>query len=739
MLSKSGLLKLLRNQYLLLFLIGLIYYSLYFHHVFLNLNTLLSSSIDDSLKNYYTFVYQIKNSDSLLHFNGFNYPFGEHVVYTDCQPLLTFLLKPFGFAHDYSVGILHFIMFFSILLCPLAYLSIFRKLGLPAAASFCVALAITILSPQYFRIYCGHYALAYACIIPFSSVLLLRYQEAPSGKKIITLLIINSLLFLIHPYYGLGISLFSFFALFFLMLVQKGKRLRLLVHALLAGVLPILAFRGFMFLSDQHPGRSSEPYGNAAFISDLSSFMVPDFGPFKDFLKQVIGSSPQHFEGSAYLGLGLIFLLVISLPFLLLFANKLKLNKGLLSLFFASLCFLLFSFGIQYKIQETFGIKIQALNQFRAMGRFSWFMYYILPLLLFHGLHELFKLKFKKRASTILIVLFAGTYLSFNLYEGHAYFKIYDGLMWEERNVFNSNLLTAEEKALLNVMKEKDVQAILPLPLFYLGSEVYDRSTCTIPMYLSSIYSYHSGIPIHSAYMSRTSVPETEMGIEILNSYKQKRAVDSLLNENPFFVIKTQEPLMEDEKRLWRITTKYTKNDSTEFGFISLKLMHHPILEPSILEIKGKTMYYNDSASVVYIKEEARKPYQESNQLNYDGMYVADTNALRAGSYILSLHYHTKAKTFREMANSLIVTKAKGEEYNWKYALPLKVVSGFGTDNSIVEYLIELEKDCRHEFFIHGTYDLNYRVSNFLLRPETLSVRVISAQNDTLYNNFPRK
>jgi hypothetical protein len=166
--------------------------------------------------------------------------------------------------------------------------------------------------------------------------------------------------------------------------------------------------------------------------------------------------------------------------------------------------------------------------------------------------------------------------------------------------------------------------------------------------------------------------------------------------------------------------------------------MHQPILDSTILEINGQIRYVNDSASVVYIKEEPRKPFLESNQLQYDGIYVADTNSLHAGQYILSLHYFTKDKTFRGMANSLIVAQSKGEEYIWKYTLPLKVVSGFGNQNSIVEYRIELEKDCRYEFFIHGTYDLGYSVSNFLLRPENLSVRVVSTPNDTLYNNFPR-
>ncbi len=731
--------QILTNHYVLLFLISIAYYSFYFHSVFLNLNSLLSSSVDDSLKNYYTFVYQIKNSPTLLHFDGFNYPFGEHVVYTDCQPLLTFLLRPFSFAHDYSIGILHFLMFTSILLCPLAYLTIFRKLGLPAPASFAVALAVTILSPQYFRIYCGHYALAYACIIPFSCVLLLSYHDQPTWKKVVLFFAINSLLFLIHPYYGLGISLFCFFSLLFTALFKNGKRLAHLFQACIAGILPILAFRLFMLISDRHTDRSPEPYGNTAFISDLSSFTVPEFGPFKNLLAQLIGSSPQHFEGSAYLGIGMLLVAILIIPFIVLFARQLQLNKGLLSLFFAASCFLLFSFGLQYKIQEMFGIKLHALNQFRAMGRFSWFMYYVLPLLLFHGMYELFKLKLKKHLQTLLIVLFAFGYLSFNLYEGDAYFKIYDGLMWEERNLFNPELLTHHEREMLKTIKEKKVQAILPLPIYYLGSEVYDRSSCTLPMYFSTIYSYHSGLPIQSAYLSRTSVKETEMGIEILNSYKQKRELDSLINTNDFFVIKTNEPLLEDEKRLWSITQFISKNDSTEFGCVSPSQMRQPILDKKILEIEGKNSYVNDTASVVYIKQEARKPFLESNQQNYDGIFVADSNLLPQGSYILSLHYFTNARTFRDMANSLIVAEAKGKDYNWKYALPLKLASGFGNHYSIVEFKIDLEKNCRYEFFAHGTYDLGFRVSNFLLRPENLSVRVITAQHDTLYNNFPTR
>src|ERR1700733_5463679 len=82
-------------------------YFIYFHHVFLNINSILSSITNDSLKNYYTYVYHVKNDSSLFQFAGMNYPFGEHVVYTDCQPALTILLKALPFTHNYLIGILH--------------------------------------------------------------------------------------------------------------------------------------------------------------------------------------------------------------------------------------------------------------------------------------------------------------------------------------------------------------------------------------------------------------------------------------------------------------------------------------------------------------------------------------------------------------------------------------------------------------------------------------------------------
>jgi hypothetical protein len=727
----------LQNPYVLLFLITLSYYSFYFLNVFLNLNTLLSSSVDDSLKNYFTYVFQIKNSPSLLHFTGYNYPFGEHVVYTDCQPLLTFVLRLFPFTHNYSIGILHFLMFASILITPLIYLRLFIQLKFPLVASFAISLSITILSPQYFRIYCGHYALAYVCIIPLSMLFVMRYFLFQKKATLYTIFTFNSLLFLIHPYYGLGLSLFTCISFVCVSLFQKEKFLPALSKAFIAGILPVILFKLFMAISDRHTGRSPEPFGNTDFISEPSSFLVPSFGPFSQILTRWIGAFPRHFEGYSYLGLGFIVLLLAGLPLLIVFHKKIKYKNTLFGMFIACIFLLMFSFGIQYKLQEIFGFKIQALNQFRAMGRFSWFAYYVFPLFFFHGIYELLKNKFNRHAINAVNFL-ALFYLTLNVYEGDAYFKIYDGVMWEDRNVFNHNLLNSEETHLLDIIQKKKAQAVLPLPTFYIGSEMYERSNPTKPMFLSAIYAYHSGLPIVSACMSRTSLLETRSAINFLNSYKKNLVTDAFLSAEDVFVIKTDDPLFEDELRAWHVTNRYLQNDSTQFGFLSRNKLRQPILDGKLLTLESNKILPSDSLPLLYLSKENCTPFLPSNAMVYEMVHESDTNGIPSGTYILSFHYHTDDKTYISTANSMVVAKKRGEDYHWQDVIPLKQPSGFGDGYSIIERRIELDGRYAYEFFIHGGHDFSYHVSNFMLRPLGTSVRVVTSEKDTLYNNYPR-
>lgn len=721
------------RPYLTVFTATLLYYTLYHYQVFLNLNSVLSSSIDDSLKNYYTYVYHIRHSPTWLEFTGFNYPFGEHLVYTDCQPLLTLLLRPFAFSHDYAIGILHGLIFLSFLICPLFYLYLFRKLDLPYWSAFAVSIAITILSPQYFRIFAGHYALAYTCIIPAAMCLMYTLITRPQPKFVMRLFLFNSLAFLIHPYYGLGLSLFSAFCLGLYWLIFARKNLRIWFQLLITGPLPIGLFMAFMAFTDTHKGRSSEPYGNSDFISDISSFLVPVYGPFNGILTRLVGHGPQHFEGCAYLGAGFVLVLAVGLVLLPFFIRKLKVNQALVCMLFTALVFLLFSFGLQYSVQEKFGLKINALNQFRAMGRFSWFLYFILPVALFYFWSLL------SRSSRLVLKVVSFVYLCFNLYEGHAYLGMYDGVMWTDRNIFNSQALKADEKAILDRIRSEKAAAILPLPLFYLGSEVYDRSTFTQQLFLSAFYSSHSGLPIQSSCMSRTSVTETEAGIDLINSYKRHKTAASLLKPGPLLVMKCPEALLLDEERVWSVSRRFARNDSVEFAFVDQKRLSQPILHTTPLVFKGSTVFPADTNQVWYIQHAKRKPFEAANQLAYEQVAVLKADHVLPGKYVLSLHYYTSRQTYHEMSNMLVLAKRKDSLYAWQDIFPLKLFSGFGKGFAILEQPVELESGYDYEVFIHGGEDLTYRVSDFMLRPIHRDVLIIRPGGDSTYNNYPVK
>ena len=43
----------------------------------------------DAIKNYYTYAYYINNNSDAINFEGLNYPYGEHFLYTDGTPGLS--------------------------------------------------------------------------------------------------------------------------------------------------------------------------------------------------------------------------------------------------------------------------------------------------------------------------------------------------------------------------------------------------------------------------------------------------------------------------------------------------------------------------------------------------------------------------------------------------------------------------------------------------------------------------
>ncbi len=724
---------------LLLLLSSFLIYFFYFHPVFLSINSILSSITLDSLKNYYTFVYHVKNDPDFLQFSGMNYPFSEHMVYSDCQPILTFVLRPFPFLHGHLIGIMHGLMFLSFIISPLILNKILGRLDVDKYSSFFVSMAIALLAPQFLKINAGHFALAYGCVFPIAILFLLNFLKEKTIWHFSILFTFTTLLFFLHPYLGFCCALLNLLTLsvFYVLKFERRIFLREILFILGTGILPILIFKFFMFLTDTHVNRTTEPYGVEMMLENIDSILSPVFGPFKPIMELFFSNRTQHFEGHSYLGFFSILMslvLLISLPFLF---RKIKVRRDLLVIFLASLFILFMSFGWHLGVLNFFHIQSASLNQFRAVCRFAWVFYYTLPLFVFATIYHTLKTHVNPKLFSRTVFVISIGFFVLNLAEAHYFFKLDADSFWKYRNVFNADQLNSEEKKVLASIEKKTPQALIPLPVFHGGSEMYDRLGSSNSMLPAMIYSFHSRTPILSVMLSRTSISETEDLLQILNSYKKERSIAKKLSGNDFFVIKTNDALLPDETRLLKAVDFFGGNDSLKFGYISPADLLKKKIDSQSFPLTQRAIQAADSNNIVFIPFENKKPFITANITDYETIFTLDSNQLKSGRYIVSMHYYYKDKVFRSIASNLIIVRTHGKDSEWQYNIPIRYLSGFYDGFGVFEYPIELLHENKYEFMLKGFFDVNYKISDFLIRPENKTTLEIQANKDTVFNNFP--
>lgn len=722
-----------------LFISSLGIYVYHFHSIFFRFNTVLSSVTLDSIKNYYTFLYHIKNDTSWLAFSGMNYPFSEHAVYSDCQPGLGLLLKAMPFLHNHLIGVLHLLLFFSFIVSPLILYSVMRRTGAGQMYSFLVSLAIGLLSPQFLKINAGHHALAYGFMIPLSIYLQqLVLDKSVKNRFVLLLTLYHLFVFSIHPYMGLVLCLFSGLTGLGNWLINEKVKLSKLWPIVLTSLLPILTFSLMMKLTDSHTGRTSEPYGTEVMIESPSSLIAPDFGPFKTSLEQLLPEKPAHFEGHSYLGIVSVvasLLFFLCLPFI---RKKIVLHDAVSIMFYASIVILFIAFGYHQKILKSLSISSAFVNQFRAVSRFAWIFYFTLPLFVFTKLHEyLSAISIPARIRNSLLYGISIIYCCVNLVESSAMFHLNESAYWKFRNFFNSELLTSDEKNLLADLTNNRYQAILPLPYFHGGSEMYDRNGASASMAPSMLFSYHSGLPIYSVMMSRTSIHESEAVIDLFNLNHIDRKILPFLNDKPFLVLLTRDPLLPDEERLLKKINFTNSIDSLSIGTLSIEALKKPLQldREAGLDISNDTLALNNHC--IYIRGTNKPPYTNCSINDLHTLFVLDSLQLPSGHYVMSMRYYYSEKNFQSVSANVIVTENLNGNYIWRDMLPIRKMSGFYDTYAIFEETIELNSKAKYEFLIQGYGDKNLRISDFMVRPDTLHVYCRERNGTITYDNFP--
>jgi hypothetical protein len=507
----------------------------------------------DGYKSYHAYRYHIRYDSTLTHFSGMNYPYGEHAIPGDTQPLLSNavkLLMRLGLPADrYDYAIFHGALLLGLWLCGFFLWLIFRQLGLPALTAAAAAVGICFLSPQIERI-AAHFGLGHPELIPLLSYLLLRFHRQPHWRWSLGVGVVVWAYSLLHFYFFAiaAFFIFGFMVLRWLYLREWSQTLHYLLHGSLQLLLPLLFFYFWLYHNDPISDRTREPWGFFVYKAIpegiYSSMAQPHWQWFAANIRPL---EAVGFEGKAYIGLAA---LLGTLGVLLGFLWKKKASgrqlaagtdRGyLLPLGLSGGLILLFSLGMPFVWpgKESWLEWAGPIRQFRSIGRFAWVFFYTSNIVAITALYRWSLsggLRPAVRTGLLLVLLLEAWYFS--------------------RSV-DLRLDTIEEYADGSAFTDIDsldfgrYQAILPVPYYNIGSDNYWWQLSGFIGQKTQTLSMQTGLPLTGAMLTRTSLGQTVNQLQlVLEPYRRPAILSDMPSDKPLLMAWDEERLQGQRHR----------------------------------------------------------------------------------------------------------------------------------------------------------------------------------------------
>ncbi|MEQ9188773.1 MAG: hypothetical protein RLP15_13645 [Cryomorphaceae bacterium] len=475
----------------------------------------LPASNEDGLKNYFTLAYHITHDHNPFWFHGMNYPHGEHLVYTDGQPLVSitlWFLDIFLPVSAWLPWLFPLILLASFFAGGGLLFKIIRGEGGAPWVSAVIATAIMFLSPQWQRLG-GHYSLAHGIVIPLIIYALWKWKQ----NEWTYLPLVVSLFFsgFIHPYFAamcVGLTLLY-------LAIQQALNGALLnakewMRTLAIPLSPLFIFQAVIWLTDFASDRPENPFGYLIYRATWRSLLLPPSVSYPDWAwLESVGE--KAVEGSFYIGwVGLCGAVLALLTGVLLHRGKnLSFNNAL---FLASIPILLLSVGWPFVWEhwDRFLAFSGPLRQFRGIGRFSWTFFYAANLSAGIVLAQLWK------KSVVFKVL---SMLGLCLLLSEAWMNRRQVIHVTESG---SSVFAEETYSPIDPM---EYTAIVPLPYFHKGSEHLRTPDNQRMIEASFDLSMKTGIPLMAVHMSRTSLSQTISNLTMTRHIMELPALDSTL------------------------------------------------------------------------------------------------------------------------------------------------------------------------------------------------------------------
>ena len=492
----------------------------------------------DGFKNYFAFAWQYKNEGGYW-FDGMQYPYGDLLSFADGQPAITMLfvgLKKIGI--DFTGHELFLVQGLPILgVFVAAYFlhRILRDYNVPVWWSMITVFACVALSPQVYR-FNAHFTLAYMFCFPSIWYLLIQSNKEGRNKLLYSLLISFLLLVygFIHPYHLLmgSVLLLGYF-------IAKALQKKLDWYALFSGLSPVVFYLLIGALIDPADDRIVNTWGAWYYKAELSD-LFPFYGWYKEYLGDLFTARSKRWEGYAYVGA-----LIFAVPYLIFRRKAIagitqQRSPEIRSYLGAAILSLLFAMGTHISLTDHKILDwISALQQFRALGRFSWPFYYIgavsLSVLFYRATITL-----KKKG--VVIALFTFTTIMW-VVDANAYLDIFH---YKVQEYVSSNTLYTDTR-IADALEGVDVspdefQAIMPLPVSMEGAEKIRPYRAYHPRMRGLPYAFQSGLPFIGAHMSRNSLSRILRQYQLgSSSYVEKEIVKDFKNRKDLLALLSHE------------------------------------------------------------------------------------------------------------------------------------------------------------------------------------------------------
>jgi len=507
----------------------------------------------DGYKAYTVIEYHAKNDSTYTHFEGMNYPYGDHAIPSATQPLLSntikFISRHLVDISSYTIAIVNASMLLSIVLCAFFLFLIFQALNLPFWYALLVAGGLTFLSPQILRMH-AHYGLSHPEIIPILWYLLLRFEQKMKLGTSLAIGLFVTIYSLIHFYFfAILVFSISFYFLFKFLRSWNWKSLPgLALHYSLQAVLPLLFFVYWLFGKDPIEDRTPEPWGFFEFHAIWEGIVTSLDQPYFRWIDQnLIKIQSLGLENKSYIGLVAIATLIAILlnwgarhfkgPLIEEGGNK----KGFLNtMFWASFALLLFAHGLPFTAPGLEFLLDYAgpIRQFRSVGRFAWLFYYTANILVFVWLYE------KSKTHSWQWFLLVPALVILGLEAKNSSYSY--NLAMDEVEEFKPGQQFLDYPGI----NYKAYQAILTVPYYNIGSDQFWWEPEGFILQKSLTLSTQTGLPVTSAMLTRSSRSQTLKQLQLATEpYRLPVILDDFPNQKPLLMILDQQEFDKERAR----------------------------------------------------------------------------------------------------------------------------------------------------------------------------------------------